>query len=157
MNAASAIAENLDGAARAEAAANPNIYFDTLKLPLQRNQYKAFQFGLAVGSDDGLGLIYGHALRKGAWEARFFWQHIEQYALDPNLLDSDFFEGRGNMQGFYVALAYGFTSAVIGTVRYGYASRIDRKLGTGGSNPDIPWVNPIDQYNLLQLHLIMKF
>jgi hypothetical protein len=124
---------------------------------LERNQYKAYQFGLAVGNNDDLGLVYGSALRKGAWEARFYWQHVEQYALDPNLLDSDFFEGRGNMQGFYAALAYGFTGSMIGTVRYGYASRIDNKLGTGGSNQDVPWVNPIEQYNLLQLDLTMKF
>jgi hypothetical protein len=154
-------AENLDGAQRAEAAvaaaANPNIYFETLHIPLQRNQYKAYQFGLAVGNGDDLGLVYGSNLKRGAWEARFYWQHIEQYALDPNLLDSDFFEGRANMQGFYTALSYGFTSAMIGTVRYGYASRIDDKLGTGGSNQDVPQVNPIDQYNLLQLDLTMKF
>ena len=82
---------------------------------------------------------------------------MEQYALDPNLLDSDFFEGRGNMQGFYTAFSYGFTGAMIGTVRYGYASRIDSKLGTGGSNLDVPQVNPIDQYNLVQLDLTLKF
>jgi hypothetical protein len=154
-------AENLDGAARAEAAvaaaANPNIYFNTLNIPLQRNQYHAYQFGLAVGNGDDLGLVYGSAPKKGAWEARFYWQHVEQYALDPNLLDSDFFEGRGNMQGFYTAFSYGFTGAMIGTVRYGYASRIDKELGTGGSNQDVPQVNPIDQYNLLQLDLTMKF
>jgi hypothetical protein len=155
-------AENLDGAQRAEAAvaaaANPNIYTTyPLTIPLQRNQYKAYQFGLAVGNSDDLGLVYGSALKRGAWEARMYWQHVEQYALDPNLLDSDFFEGRANMQGFYSALSYGFTSAMIGTVRYGYASRIDKKLGTGGSNQDIPQVNPVDQYSLVQLDLTMKF
>jgi hypothetical protein len=154
-------AENLDGADRAaaavSAAGNPNIYATPLHIPLQRNQYKAYQFGWAVGNGDDLGLVYGTTLKRGAWEARFYWQHIEQYALDPNLIDSDFFEGRGNLQGFYAAFGYGFTSALIGTVRYGYASRIDDKLGTGGSNQDVPQVNPIDQYNLLQLDLTMKF
>ncbi|HEY3864056.1 MAG TPA: putative porin [Verrucomicrobiae bacterium] len=154
-------AENLDGAQRAQAAvgaaSNPNIYFNTVKLPLQRNQYKAYQFGLALGNDDALGLVYGTTLKKGDWEARFYWQHVEQYALDPNLLDSDFFEGRGNMQGFYAAFSYGFTGSLLGTVRYGYASRIDRELGTGGSNQDVPQVNPIDQYNLVQLDLTLKF
>jgi hypothetical protein len=154
-------AENLDGAARASAAvaaaANPDIYTTTLHIPLQRNQYKAYQFGLAVGNGDDLGLVYGTTLKRGAWEARFYWQHIEQYALDPNLLDSDFFEGRGNLQGFYAAFGYGFTSALIGTVRYGYASRIDDKLGTGGSNQDIPQVNPINRYELVQLDLTLRF
>ncbi len=154
-------AENLDGAARAEAAVaaggNSLIYPQAAHIPLQRDQYKAYQFGLAINNSDDFGLNYGTMARKGAWEARFYWQHVEQYALDPNLLDSDFFEGRGNMQGFYAALSYGITSALIGTVRYGYATRIDSKLGTGGSNQDVPWVNPITQYNLLQLDLTMKF
>jgi len=154
-------AENLDGSARAEsavqAAGNANLYSETLKLPLQRNQYKAYQFGFAVGNDDALGLVYGTTLKRGDWEARFYWQHVEQYALDPNLIDSDFFEGRGNLQGFYAAVSYGFTGALIGTARYGYATRIDDKLGTGGSNQDVPQVNPIQQYNLVQLDLTLKF
>jgi len=154
-------AENLDGAARAEAAVaaadNYLIYPISPHLTLQKNQYKAYQFGLAVGNDDSMGLVYGTALKKGDWETRVYWQHVEQYALDPNLLDSDFFEGRANMQGLYAAVAYGFTDALIGTVRYGYASRIDKKLGTGGSNQDVPQVNPIDQYQLVQLDFTLKF
>jgi len=154
-------AENLDGAQRAQAAvaaaANPLIYTTPLSIPLERNQNKAYQFGLAVGSDESLGLVYGTAVRRGSWEARFYWQHVEQYALDPNLIDSDFFEGRENMQGFYAAVAYGLSDAIIGTFRYGYASRIDNKLGTGGSNQDIPQVNPLDQYQVVQLDLTLRF
>ena len=154
-------AENLDGADRAAAAvtaaANPNVYSVPLHIPLQRNQYKAYQFGLAVGGSDDLGLVYGTTVKRGAWEARVYWQHVEQYALDPNLLDSDFFEGRGNLEGVYASFGYGFTSALIGTVRYGYASRIDDKLGTGGSNQDVPQVNPINHYELVQLDLTLRF
>ena len=65
-----------------------------------------------------------------------------------NLIDSDFFEGRANLQGVYAAFAYSFTDAIIGTVRYGYASRINNSLGTGGNNLDIPVFNPINNYNL---------
>ena len=71
--------------------------------------------------------------------------------------DSDFFEGRANLEGIYTALAYSFTDNVIATVRYAYASRINNKLGTGGSNLDIPQLNPIQHYNLLQLDLTVKF
>ena len=156
-------AENFNGAQRAAAAvaadAAVNSFLGNSKnnIPLQRNEYQAYQFGLAVGNGDDLGQVYGSALRKGAWETRVYWQHVEQYALDPNLLDSDFFEGRANMEGLYAAFAYGFTDAMIGTVRYGYASRIDKKLGTGGSNQDIPQVNPIDQYQLVQADLTLRF
>ena len=104
-----------------------------------------------------MGLVYGTVSHKHAWEFRTYWQHIEQYSLDPNLIDSDFFEGRLNTEGFYTALAYGLTDNVIATFRYGYANRINDKLGTGGNNLDIPQMNPIDKYNLLQLDLTLRF
>ena len=123
----------------------------------QRNDVKAYQIGFGIGNGDRLGLVYGSVAKKHTWEFRTYWQHVEQYALDPNLLDSDFFEGRGNLEGIYTALAYSFTDNVIATFRYGYASRINNKLGTGGSNLDIPQINPIEHYNLLQLDLTVRF
>jgi hypothetical protein len=158
-------AENLEGQQRAqaavEAASNPNIYATPINIPYQPNQNKAYQIGLAFGNGNdlnqpGLGQVYGSNLRRGAWEMRVYWQAVEQYALDPNLLDSDFFEGAANLQGLYAAVAYSFSDAVVGTLRYGYASRIDKKLGTGGTDQDIPWVNPIDQYQLMQIDLTLK-
>jgi hypothetical protein len=160
-------AYNLEGSERAEeAAAGYANYLASQSLggPVsvqpfspQRNDVMAYQAGFAIGSKDALGLVYGQTSQRHAWEFRAYWQHIEQYALDPNLLDSDFFEGRGNLEGIYLALAYGFTGNVIGTVRYGNAWRINDKIGTGGSNQDIPQVNPIDHYNLLQLDMTLRF
>jgi hypothetical protein len=162
-------AENLDGAARAEAAvlASSPAYATnnggySISLPLQKNDDKAYQVGAAIGNGavarfDSIGMVYGSVIKKNVWEARTYWQHVEQYALDPNLLDSDFFEGRGNLEGIYAAFAYGFTDNLIGTIRYGYASRINNKLGTGGSNQDIPQVNPIDHYQILQADFTLKF
>jgi hypothetical protein len=46
---------------------------------------------------------------------------------------------------------------MIGTIRYGYASRINDKLGTGGSGQDIPQMNPIDHFSLIQVDLTLKF
>jgi hypothetical protein len=153
---------NLEGDDRARAAynageaiaalgGNPNPFPGGVQL----NQDQAMQFGLAVGNN--LGLVYGTTSKKGTWEARAYWQHVEQYALDPNLLDSDFFEGRGNMQGLYAAFAYSFTDAMIGTLRYGYAERINNNLGTGGFNADLPLPNPITRYQLVQVDLTWKF
>ncbi len=115
---------------------------------------KAYQVGMAIGN---LGLVYGQTSKKNTWEARAYWQHIEQYALDVNLIDSDFFEGRANLEGVYTAIAYSFTDSVIGTVRYGYAHRINNSLGTGGSNLDLPVLNPVNQYHLLQLDVTWRF
>jgi hypothetical protein len=123
----------------------------------QTDDCKAYQFGFAIGNHDSLGLVYGTTSRKNAWEFRTYWQHVEQYALDPNLIDSDFFEGAENLQGIYTAAAYSFTDNLIGTIRYGYASRINNKLGTGGSDQDIPEVNPISEYKLFQADLTFRF
>jgi hypothetical protein len=156
-------AQNLDGSARATAAFNAlnspllaNSFITPIPSP-QTDDNHAYQVGLAVGNKDSLGMVYNTTSRKHGWEARAFWQHVEQYALDPNLLDSDFFEGRANMEGLYAAFAYGFTDNIIGTVRYGYAHRINDKLGTGGSNQDVPQINAIHEYNLLQFDLALRF
>jgi len=161
-------AENLDGANRAQnafLAQQSPLFVGTglVQIPsAQRHDDKAYQIGLGVGSAGAVygptqGLVYGTTARKNTWEVRGYWQHVEQYALDPNLLDSDFFEGRGNLEGIYAALAYGLTDSMIATFRYGYASRINKKLGTGGSNQDIPQMNPISHYDLMQLDVTLRF
>lgn len=127
-----------------------------------RGQDKAYQVGFGIGSAGPIygptqGLVYGSTSKKNTWEARAYWQHVEQYALDVNLIDSDFFEGRANLQGVYTAFAYSFTDAIIGTIRYGYASQINNRLGTGGNNLDIPGINPIRYYNLVQCDLTWRF
>ena len=102
-------------------------------------------------------MVNGSVVKKNAWEARTYWQHVEQYALDPNLPDTDFFAGAQNMQGIYAAIAYGFSDNLIGTVRYGYASRINKLLGTGGTGQDIPQINPINEMKIFQVDLTYKF
>jgi hypothetical protein len=156
-------AYNFDGRQRAEAAAAGYANYISINsgtltpFTPQRNDVKAYQIGFAIGSHGTLGLVNNAASGKHAWEFRTYWQHLEQYALDPNIIDSDFFEGRANLEGFYTSVAYGLSANVTATVRYGWANRINSKLGTGGINQDIPQVNPIDHYNLLQLDLGMRF
>ena len=136
-------AKNLDGDNRARRAGHSGLSEDT-----------AYQFGVAYGT---LGLVTGAIAKKGGWEVRAYYQRVEQFALDPNLIDSDFFEGRTNLKGVYLAGAYGFTDSIIGTLRYGYAQRINHTLGTGGSGPDLPYLNPIDDYRIFQYDLTWKF
>jgi hypothetical protein len=160
-------AYNLEGSDRAKDAAAGYANYLSVQNSLspvnvtpfspQTADCKAYQIGFAIGNKDCIGLVNGTACKKHAWEVRTYWQHVEQYALDPNLLDSDFFEGRGNLEGIYAAVAYGITDNLIGTFRYGHASRINEKLGTGGSNQDMPQLNPIEKYNLLQIDLTFKF
>ena len=155
-------AYNLQGGNRASDAyyANPAA-FPGMSGPASGEDI-AYQVGFGIGSDGPVygptqGLVYGSTSKKHTWEARAYWQHIEQYALDVNLIDSDFFEGRGNLEGIYTAFSYSFTDAIIGTIRYGYADRINSNLGTGGNNLDIPGLNPIKNYNILQLDLTWRF
>jgi len=155
-------AYNLQGDSRARAAydADPAA-FPGLSGPVD-GQDKAYQFGVGIGSAGPVygptqGLVYGSTAKKNTWEARVYWQHVEQYALDVNLLDSDFFEGRGNLEGIYTAFSYSFTDAIIGTVRYGHADPIQNSLGTGGNNLDIPGLNQIKDYNLVQMDLTWLF
>ena len=166
-------AQNLEGKDRATAAYNAahSYYFsasgpgageiDQISSP-QTHDIRAYQIGLGIGSTNLIygpsqGLVYGNSSKKNAWEVRAYWQHIEQYALDPNLIDADFMNGNENLQGFYAAVAYGLFDNVIATARYGYASRINNKLGTGGSSPDLPQMNPIKAYSLFQVELGVRF
>jgi hypothetical protein len=159
------VAYNLDGRQRAEgAAAGYASYLANQQYPStisgfapQTSDVMAYQLGVAVGSHGDLGLVNGTTTSKHAWEFRTYWQHVEQYALDPNLPDTDFFEGSGNLEGIYTAFSYSPFANVIATLRYGYASRINNKLGTGGSGQDIPQINPINSFDILQLDLGIKF
>ncbi|MBU6409896.1 MAG: putative porin, partial [Verrucomicrobia bacterium] len=162
-------AYNLEGADRAKAAAaayssvlnfelgqNPTTALSN-SIPAEIHDVKAWQFGFEIGSRGSLGLVNGEPSHRHAWEIKTYWQHIEQYALDPNILDTDFFEGRENMEGIYMAASFALTEDLIATVRYGHASRINPALGTGGSNQDIPQINPINSYDLYQFDLTLKF
>jgi Putative porin len=125
------------------------------------DQDKAFQVGFALGSHGlglgaGRGLVYGSSAKKNSWEVRTYFQRIEQYALDPNMIDSDFFE-RTNLQGYYLAAAYAPTDGVITTARLGHAKRYNDNLGTGGFNSDLSAVGTIREYNLFQLDLTVRF
>jgi hypothetical protein len=158
------VAYNLHGAQRAEDAAAAYTYILSQtpgaiahSFPAQTHDVKAYQIGFDIGSRNSLGLVNGSISRKNAWELKTYWQHVEQYALDPNLIDTDFFEGSENLQGICVALAYSFTDNFIGTFRYGHASRINDLLGTGGSGQDIPQINPINDFDIYQVDLTFRF
>ena len=128
-------AYNLDGADRARAAGHPD----------QTDQSFAYQIGLGIGK----------IKEKGSWEVRCFWQHAEQYALDPNLVDSDIFDSRVNMQGVAFTGGYAITDAVTANLTYAHGNQIDHSLGTGGVGDT--GINPVDDYNLFQADLSFKF
>ncbi len=128
-------AVNLDGEDRAIAAGHPEA----------QDQRYAYQVGLAIG----------RIKAKHDWELKAWYQHTEQFALDPNLVDSDFFDSRINMEGVVVQAGYAITDAIVFNLSYGYGEQADPTLGTGGVG-DIP-LNPLNTYQIFQADLNVKF
>lgn len=102
-----------------------------------------------------IGLGVGQLKAKSDWEVRAWWQHTEQYSLDPNLVDSDIFDSRVNMQGIAVKAGYMLADAISLNLTYTYGWRTNGTYGTGGIG-DIP-INPIDQYQLFQADMSVRF
>ena len=128
-------AVNLEGDDRAAAAGRPD----------KGDQRYAYQIGIGAGQ----------LKKKGQWQLDVFWQHNEQYSLDPNLIDNDIFDARLNMEGVGAKAGYMLTDSVFLDLTYVYGWRIDDSLGTGGFN-DIA-INPLDHYQILQANLNVKF
>ena len=128
-------AVNLEGDDRAEAAGHPGKGGDRY----------AYEIGFGVGQ----------LKKKHDWLLEAWWQYQNQYALDPNLVDSDFFDSRVNLQGVVVRAGYMLSDAVVLNLQYAHGWRIDSDLGTGGIG-DIG-INPLDRYNIFQADLSFKF
>jgi hypothetical protein len=102
-----------------------------------------------------LGLDIGQLKKKSDWEVKAWWQHTEQFSLDPNLVDSDIFDSRVNMQGLAIKAGYMLADAIVFNLTYSYGWRVNGSYGTGGVG-DIP-INPEDQYQLFQADMSVKF
>lgn len=113
-----------------------------------KHEGMAYQIGASAGSNK----------KKGDWEIRGWWQHSEAYALDQNIVDDDIFDGRLNMEGFFLQASYNLTDAVSFIAQYSHGERIDNTLGTPGfgalgTAPGFP----LQKTNLLYLDLNLKF
>jgi hypothetical protein len=103
-----------------------------------------------------IGLGVGRIKQKHDWALEAFYQHVEQFAVDPNLVDSDIYDSRVNMEGFVFRAGYGITDAVTFNLTYGYGQQIDHDLGTGGVG-DAFTINPLHKYQIFQADLNVKF
>jgi Putative porin len=128
-------AVNLDGDDRATAAGHPN----------KGDQRYAYQVGAGVGQ----------LKKKGDWQLNVFWQRQDQYALDPNLVDTEFWDTKLNLQGVGLTVAYMLSDAVWVQFLYTYAERADASLGTGGFGEIA--INPVKNFQLFQADLNLKF
>jgi Putative porin len=102
-----------------------------------------------------IGAGIGQLKAKHDWQIQVWYQHTDQFSLDPNLVDSDIWDSRVNMEGVAVQAGYALSDAVIFNLTYGYAWRADDGLGTGGTG-DIG-INPLDKYQIFQADLNVRF
>jgi len=131
-------ATNFEGDERATAAGQPG----------QGSQRYAYTAGLSVGQ----------LKKKNDWQLDVWYQHSEQYALDPNLIDDDWFNAQLNMHGIGATAAYNFSAAVNLTLNYGYAWWYNHNLGTGGNVGSLAIAtNPTSQYQWFTADLNVKF
>jgi hypothetical protein len=128
-------AVNLDGDGRATAAGHPD----------KGDQRYAYQVGVGIGQ----------LKKKRDWQLNVFWQRQDQYSVDPNLVDTEFWDSKLNLQGVGVTVGYMLSDAVWVQLLYGYAERADHSLGTAGFG-DIA-INPLKNFQLFQVDLNVKF
>ena len=129
------VAYNLDGKERANKFGRPDL----------DNQVYAWQ----------LGYQYGKAKLKGEWDAKLYYQATGLFALDPNLVDSDIFDSRTNMNGFVLTTNYMLTDAMTFTLTYANGAAKNKTAVTAGSG-DIG-IATLNKLNLLQLDIVAKF
>lgn len=133
------VALNLRGEERARAAGTPQW----------EDQHLAWQAGVELGS----------AKKKGGWSLRALYQVSDLYALDPNLVDSDLFDSRLNLEGFAVQGVYAITDFCNLTLTYASAERNQAGLPTGavGDLGGTGGTAALDNYRLFQADLNFKF
>jgi hypothetical protein len=93
--------------------------------------------------------------KKGDWEIRGWWQHTDQYAVDPNLVDSDIFDSRVNLEGVGVKTGYMLADTIVFNLTYAYGWQVDKSIGTGGIG-DIP-DKSAESISDIQADLSVKF
>jgi hypothetical protein len=119
------------------------------------DDHDAWLLGIVVGSASDLKSLEGGKLKQGQWNANLWYQSVGAYALDPNSVDSDIFDGRVNMEGTSLKAAYMATDGVALKFTGSWGSRKNNNLGAGGSGGDIA-LN-LKDYNLYQFDVEYKF
>ena len=59
-----------------------------------------------------ISVLVGQLKKKRDWEIDALWQYQDQYALDPNLVDTDVFDSKLNLQGVAVRAGYTLSDAM---------------------------------------------
>jgi hypothetical protein len=114
----------------------------------------AWLLGIVVGSAKDLKSFEGNKMKKGDWSGRLWYQSVGAWSIDPSLTDSDFMDGRTNMEGEVFKAKYALEDNVVIDLAAGHANKKNYAYKALGQS-DI--AGDIGSYNLYQLDLTYKF
>lgn len=114
----------------------------------QSGDDRAYMLGLELKSQEGKKEVAGD------WVIKGWWQATGMFALDPNAVDSDFFDSKINMKGGIFKGQYAIADNVFFNTAYGHGSKYGngQTAGVGGDTS-----YNLKNYDLLQLDLTYKF
>jgi Putative porin len=115
---------------------------------------KAWLVGAVIGSTKNLQAFEGNKMAKGDWLARLWYQEVGAWAVDPNMVDSDFMESRVNMSGTVFKGTFLAQDNVAINLAYGHGQKKNNSFYTFGYGDQTGDVKKLD---LLQLDLTYKF
>lgn len=136
--------KNLDGDDRAKAAQAINT-----ALRGTGTDDSAWMLGVAVNSQAD------KKVAKGDWSARVWYQDVGAYAVDPNAVDSDFFDSKVNMKGVVFKAQYNIQENVFVNFAAGHGERKNNRISTAGVSGDLGY--NLKDMDLYQLDLTYKF
>jgi hypothetical protein len=125
-------ANNLDGSDRAAKAC-----LVTPTVCGLGDDHTAWLLGLVAGSAADLKAFESGKVKQGQWNANLWYQDVGAYALDPNSVDSDIFDGRVNMKGTSLKAAYMATDGVALKFTGAWGNRKNNNFSAAGSGGDI--------------------
>ena len=92
---------------------------------------------------------------RGDWEVKGWYQQTGLYALDPNAVDSDFFDSKINVKGYVIKGQYALADNVFVNSAYGHGSRYNNDMAVTGVNGDTSY--NFKDFDLVQVDLTYKF
>ena len=119
------------------------------------NDDSAWLVGISVGSAKDLKSFASKKMAKNDWNLNLWYQSVGTYALDPNAIDSDIFDGKLNMEGTSLKAQYNLEDNVALNFTGAWGDRKNNAYGTTYSKADIA-VNGT-KYELFQFDVTYKF
>jgi len=112
--------------------------------------------GIKVASAKDLKAFEGNKASAGDWSAALWYQETGLFSIDPNLVDSDFFDSRINMKGAIFKAQYNLEDNVAINFSYGHGERLNKKYNAVGSG-DMGYADAMGNFDLIQTDLTYKF